>query len=206
MQLRSRSKPRTSRSSHPHSPSQRASHHPTKSFEEEASPRISACRTHRKSPGRTNKLGLQSHLDKQLIQDIQASGGRGSFSLAHICDRKQEIYGSPRSSLRRKVANRSDYLRKLSNAEYAQLVSHYGLLPTSTHEESSPPEASPPPSPRPFPEYSSPGVTWSSDTSLPSPSSPSPSSSPTTSAQKPSRKIITCPMEDWEYDPVYDGK
>jgi hypothetical protein len=78
----------------------------------------------RRSPYRTNKASLPSHLERQLLQDIENAGGiQCSFSiLMHIYNDKQDIYGCPTLEAHKKVQERVPYLRNLPRDEYYHLV------------------------------------------------------------------------------------
>jgi hypothetical protein len=69
--------------------------HPSSARRQAESPQGSGSRP--VNPTRTNKGGLSENVQKQLLQDIEDSGGlRGtSFDLKHICDSKTDVYSLP---------------------------------------------------------------------------------------------------------------
>ena len=109
----------------------------------ETSPR----RNRQRSPCRTNIASLPNHLQKALLQDIENAGGiKNTLStLKGICDYKEDVYGPPKSALRKKVQERVRYWRSLPENEYYHLVATLGVrlegTPQSVPEESSSPSA-----------------------------------------------------------------
>jgi hypothetical protein len=85
----------------------------------------------RKRLDRTNNVGLPTHVQRQLLQDIETAGGIGSgFSLRHICDSKEDIYGTASSSTRRSVRNKVYQWQKvLPRDEYNLLLATHGIRP-----------------------------------------------------------------------------
>jgi hypothetical protein len=77
--------------------------------------------------------GLKKHLFKQLLLDIEASGGLSeNFQLKHICDQKPTVYSVPTSKIRRQVQNRVNRLKKFSATDYQQYLNVFGIL--SAHQ------------------------------------------------------------------------
>ena len=77
--------------------------------------RLSLSTTQEKDRGATSR-GLSLSTLKELFDDITESGGlhNDAFSLRDIAFKKPEIYGTPWSTLRRKVENKVNYLKSLS--------------------------------------------------------------------------------------------
>lgn len=82
--------------------------------------------------------GLGISLSRQLIQDIDDSGGIKQFSLKSICDKKPEFYGSKGTSLRRKVQNKVAKWKALSEEKYQDVRFEY-LFGVSSPEPASKP-------------------------------------------------------------------
>lgn len=100
-------------------------------------------RARRKRPDRTNQAGLSSHVQKQLLQDIERSGGiKSKFSLKNICDSKEDVYGLPVSAQRRSVQNKVEIWKNLPREEYNLLLATLRVQPhavlQATQEDSSP--------------------------------------------------------------------
>jgi hypothetical protein len=66
--------------------------------------------------------GLPEGLKQQLVIDIQFAGGLDHFSLIEICKTKQDLYGGPKTKLRRKVQNQVDRWKKVQRAEFNKLA------------------------------------------------------------------------------------
>jgi hypothetical protein len=100
----------------------------------EPSPTNSASKSSSRAlhPARTNKKGLENHLQKQLLQDIENCGGIGDeagapFNLKAICNRRPELYGESGSQLRDKIGDKVQAWRKLTRPEYLKLLEHFGV-------------------------------------------------------------------------------
>jgi hypothetical protein len=72
--------------------------------------------------------GVPKHLFKQLLTDIEASGGLSEgFLLKRICDQNPLSYGSPNSKRRKQIQNRTDRLKKLSATDYQEYLNFFGV-------------------------------------------------------------------------------
>jgi hypothetical protein len=140
----------------------------------------------RLNPARTNTKGLPLNLQKQLLQDIEASGGIGDghgtpFKLLSICNRRSELYGEAgKGGLRRKVQNKVQAWRNLNAVEYYKLLAYLGVQPGL--EQSLPLSA-----PEPHASYPTP-----SPTPTPTPSTPVLSHRPVYLASMPLKSELDC--------------
>lgn len=91
--------------------------------------------------------GLQQHVQKQLLQDIEASGeGIARLTLRPLCDRKSDIYGEPGTERRRQVQNKFHRWKLLETIEYHKLLNNFGVYPNVRSQESEEEEEEPTPS------------------------------------------------------------
>jgi hypothetical protein len=106
----------------------------------ETSPR----RPRQRSPYHSNKASLPNHLQRQLLQEIESSGGiseLSSLTLAKILDSKPDVYGKSSSNKRRSVRDRVRYWRDLPIDEYYRVATTLGFqhtTPQSASTQSSP--------------------------------------------------------------------
>lgn len=87
-------------------------------------------------PSRTNNAGLSNPVQKQLLQDIEASGGLQALKskrrgIAKLCDTKAEIYGLPKSRTRKQVQNKIYKWYSLSEADYYRVLAEFQVQPFS---------------------------------------------------------------------------
>jgi hypothetical protein len=100
-------------------------------------------------PSRTNKNGLPAFIKKQLLLDIEYSGGIAygddwqlPSKISNLLNKRPDIYGLPGSDLREKVYNKlRTWKKSLSQAEYYELLENSGIhqaarLPAANHEDS----------------------------------------------------------------------
>jgi hypothetical protein len=66
--------------------------------------------------------GLSTTLQRQLLKDIERSGGITNVSLKGLCNKKTDIYGLPSSSLRKAVQNKASRWKRLTKHQYKLLV------------------------------------------------------------------------------------
>ena len=116
------------------SPSQRNSTplHNSEDQDEFASPVSSTSPLRRLNPSRTNKSGLLLSIQKQLLQEIEESGGIGDatavpFNLSRICNNRTDVYGKAGSETRRRVRNKVYKWRQLDRAQYFELLATLGV-------------------------------------------------------------------------------
>ena len=91
----------------------------------------STTRQNKRNTARSNKRSIPRHIQKQLAQDIEASGGIQSVSITNILNRKPDVYGEPNTSLRRSLENRAQYwknfLRNGHPEDYLLVLSDFGV-------------------------------------------------------------------------------
>lgn len=82
--------------------------------------------------------GVPRNVQKQLLQDIEGTGGgisafffndTGVYALKHLCDGREDIYGLPSSNQRRQIQNKVSRWKSLSEDKYYQLLAEYGVQP-----------------------------------------------------------------------------
>ena len=79
------------------------------------------------------KTRLPQNVEKQLLVDIQASGGIHLFDqgkpqgLNILLDKRTHLFGSRGDTLRRKIQNRITYLRTLDKLRYQNLLDQYDI-------------------------------------------------------------------------------
>lgn len=91
------------------------------------------------NPSRTNKNGLPDFVQKQLLIDIENSGGiiygehwQLPSKTASLLNKRPDIYGTPGSQLRDKVTNKLQTWKKyLSQDDYFQLLENFGIRSTA---------------------------------------------------------------------------
>lgn len=71
--------------------------------------------------------GLSVSVQKQLWTDIERQGGFSNLNLASLCDNKEDVYGRPGSSLRRKVQNKVDRWKTKKAAEFENIKRNLGF-------------------------------------------------------------------------------
>lgn len=81
----------------------------------------------KKNSVRTNSAGIEIPLQKQLAEDIEASGGlerlkRDTYGLSKLCAGKEDSYGQPVSSLRDRIRDKVKNWKKLTPREYQEDV------------------------------------------------------------------------------------
>jgi len=112
-------------------------------------------RRSKRYPLRSNSRGLPLHIQKQLLQDIEAAGGLTAAKLANICNRRSDIYGTPASTRRSQIQQKVKRLKLLSREEYLILLTEHRIFPselkadtplTRTPSRSQQPQPSPLPS------------------------------------------------------------
>jgi hypothetical protein len=97
-------------------------------------------------PSRTNKKGLPHFVQKQLLLDLEHSGGivygddwHLPSKIASLINKRPDIYGLTGSDLRERVYNKiRTWKKSLSQAEYFELLENFGIHP---HSARSPTEA-----------------------------------------------------------------
>ena len=153
----------------------------------------------RKNPCRSNKRGLPLHLQKQLLQDIEASGGffssqaKSYYFLRNICDKRPD-YGASGSSTREQIRYKFNAWRDFTPPEYFSLLSQFGITPyAGIPSVEEPSKSSPPWTPRTKGPPSPPSSSEESESS--SESSPEPrvrfrqgTASPVISSPSPSQR------------------
>jgi hypothetical protein len=94
-----------------------------------------------------SRSALPLSTQKQLLQDIEDSGGREeAFRLGFtttIINLGRIIYGEPSSRLRTSVRNKFNHLKTLDNRNYLLLLSNYKVTPSRASVSFSPPEEPP---------------------------------------------------------------
>ena len=92
------------------------------------------------SVGSTGSRGLPKFVTKQLASDMEKEFGgikcfrddQDYFLLARLCNFRDEVYGAPKSDLRRKVQNKIAYWKSLDEAQYTKRVLlKYGVPPSA---------------------------------------------------------------------------
>ena len=86
---------------------------------------------------------LPANVDKALLQDITAAGGRDLFGAGHsqgLCNlldnpARKEIYGKRGNPIREKLGKRVQYLRRLSTEKYQDLLVKYDIKVTSEEKQ-----------------------------------------------------------------------
>jgi len=68
------------------------------------------------------KNGLPGHIQKQVLQDIEESGGLSFTNLDRLCKRKPEIFGKTNSPLRRQIQNKVARWKKLERVDCYKLL------------------------------------------------------------------------------------
>lgn len=115
------------------------------SSEEESQPPIASSslsckrKTQQNAPCPSNEpsnRGLSYHVEKQLLKDIESSGGIEFAILGSIINAKPLVYGAKHTKKRKKVQNRYwNYLKRLSSLEYTQLIDSYGIQQEKQEEK-----------------------------------------------------------------------
>ena len=76
---------------------------------------------------------LPRHVEKQLLVDIQASGGIHLFDqgrqheLNNLLDKRTHLFGQRGDTLRKKIRNRVHYLKTLDKKRYQSLLDQYNI-------------------------------------------------------------------------------
>lgn len=78
--------------------------------------------------------GLPVHIQKILLEDIEAAGGLGVCNLPRICNKRVDIYGNPNSKRRRAVRNKVARWKKLKERQYSRLLEQLGLPESSSNQ------------------------------------------------------------------------
>lgn len=80
--------------------------------------------------------GLRPSVQRSLLQDIEEQGGLDVVDLASLCNAKPDVYGLPRSPLRRKVQNKVDRWKTKSSSEFDAIKRNLGVTsaPASNEE------------------------------------------------------------------------
>jgi hypothetical protein len=102
------------------------------------------------SLGRRSFEPLSEDLERQLIEDIQESGGLASgFSLRDICNSKEDLYGAPGSSHCSKIQKKVDYWKDHPDRYYKRLqalgVKHVSAKKKKKQQQQHRPPRSPSP-------------------------------------------------------------
>jgi hypothetical protein len=88
-------------------------------------------KTRSRNLSRSYKNGLPDYIVKQLLLDIESSGGRFASTARKLSNKQPDLYGRPGTRDRTKVRNKFNYLRTLSDKEYFELLRNFGCLPHS---------------------------------------------------------------------------
>ena len=102
-----------------------------------------------KNLARTNRRGLSVAAQKEILEDLESAGGLahvlslvGPHPISDFCAKgeqaKADIYGSQRTSQRRRVVNKLRHWKELPADEYQALLLTLGICPAPLRSESPP--------------------------------------------------------------------
>jgi hypothetical protein len=73
--------------------------------------------------------GLPLWVKKKFLQALEENGGLASASVFRVCNSNPEVFGSPKSAVRKQIQNHVSFLKESTQREYYNYLSTLGVVP-----------------------------------------------------------------------------
>jgi hypothetical protein len=83
------------------------------------------------TPDRNSKAkrGLPLWVKKKFLQALEENGGLSSASVFRVCNSNPEVFGSPKSAVRKQIQNHVNFLKESTQREYYNYLNTLGVVP-----------------------------------------------------------------------------
>jgi hypothetical protein len=86
-------------------------------------------RVHTPDSNSKAERGLPLWVKKKFLQALEENGGLASASVFRVCNSNPEVFGSPKSAVRKQIQNHVSFLKESTQREYYNYLSTLGVVP-----------------------------------------------------------------------------